>query len=256
MVLGSSPSGPTTHSRGGIIVDINIYGILYDLKQIDEQIRDLTQRKLKKPGLLLETRKKLTEAEAKLKIKSDQLETENKKKNQLTDILNDEKEKLQKSEIKLNSVKNSKEYQAALKEVNQAKKTITNLQEQELGRLEILGVIEKEFETVESEFKKVSKEHETVLVEIKDDINIIERELTDIRDQKSKILKNLPEEIKSRYTKVYDNKGGIGIAIVNNSRCSVCNLSLPRQLCNEILKGDKIHHCPSCQRVIIYINKE
>jgi predicted nucleic acid-binding Zn-ribbon protein len=95
-----------------------------------------------------------------------------------------------------------------------------------------------------------------VLVDIKDDINFIERELIDAKDHKNKILKDLPEEIKYRYIKVYENKGGIGVSMVLDSKCSVCNLSLPRQLCNDILKGDKIHHCPSCQRVIIYINKE
>lgn len=234
----------------------NIYDILYNLKQIDEQIKELTQRKLKKPSLLLNTRQKLTESEAKLKVKSEQLETENKKKNQLTDILTDEKEKLKKSEAKLSVVTNSKEYQAALKEVNQLKKAISNLQEQELVRLQSLEVLEKEFEEVETVFKKISKEHETVLVEIKDDINLIERELQDIKEQKNKALKELPEDIKIRYIKVYENKNGVGIATVHENRCSVCNLSLPRQLCNEILKGDKTHHCPSCQRLIIYINKE
>ncbi|MEI6092552.1 MAG: C4-type zinc ribbon domain-containing protein [bacterium] len=237
-------------------MDINIYDVLYDLKLIDEQIRDLTQRKLKKPNLLLETRQKLTESENKLKIKTEQLETENKKKNQLSDIINDETEKLKKSEIKLNSVTNSKEYQAISKEMSQIKKTIAGLQEQEKTRTESLSSIEKEFELIESEFKKISKGHESVLVSIKDDINLIERELIDAKEHKYKILKNLPEELKNRYIKVYESKGGIGIAVINENRCSVCNLSLPRQFCNDILKGDKIHHCPSCQRVIIYINKE
>ncbi|MCX6111742.1 MAG: C4-type zinc ribbon domain-containing protein [Proteobacteria bacterium] len=237
-------------------MNISIYDVLYDLKVIDEQIRELTKRKLKKPNLLFETRQKLTEVEAKLKIKSEQLETENKKKKQLTDIIADETEKLQKAEIKLNSVKNSKEYQAALKEVSQIKKTVTNLQEQEKARLEALSSIEKEFEQIESEFKNMSRGHESVLVGIKDDINIIDRELNDAKEHKAKILRDIPEELKARYVKVYENKGGIGISMVRDNKCSVCNLSLPRQLCNDILKGEKIHHCPSCQRVIIYINKE
>jgi len=237
-------------------VNISIYDVLYDLKVTDEQIRQLTQRKLKKPGLLLETRQKLTETEAKLKIKTDQLETENKKKIQLTEMLTVETEKLQNAETKLNSVKNSKEYQAALKEVSQIKKTLTNLQEQEKARLEVLTTLEKEFEEIEIEFKKMSKGHESVLVDIKDDINLIEREINDAKEHKAKILKEIPEELKARYIKVYENKGGIGISMVRDSKCSVCNISLPRQLCNDILKCDKIHHCPSCQRVIIYINKE
>ena len=95
-----------------------------------------------------------------------------------------------------------------------------------------------------------------MLIRVKDEINSIERDLSDAKEKKNKSLSVLPEDIKKRYIKIYENKDGIGISIVHENRCSVCNMALPRQLCYDILKGDRVFHCPSCQRVIIYINKQ
>ncbi len=230
-----------------------IYDLLNELKTIDDHIKQLTVKKISKPRLLMETRQKLTVVENKLKSKTEQLELENRRKKQLSDIVSQEKEKLAKSEQKLASVKNNKEYQAVQKEITQFKKNIKNLEEQEKNRIEALAIIEKEFQEIESEFNSVNKEHESVLIKVKDEINSIERDLNDAKEKKNKSLSSLPEELKKRYTKIYENKDGIGISVIQENRCSVCNIALPRQLCNDILKGDRVFHCPSCQRVIIYI---
>jgi len=236
-------------------LQIPVYDLLNELKAIDDHIKKLTVLKISKPRLLMETRQKLTVVENKLKSKTEQLELENKRNKQLSDIVLQEKEKLQKSEQKLTAVKNNKEYQAVQKEITQLKKTIKNLEDQEKARTEALSNIEKEFQDIESEFKSVNKEHESVLIKVKDDINLIERELVDAKEKKNKSMSSLPEELKKRYLKIYENKDGIGISVIQDNRCSVCNIALPRQLCNDILKGDRVFHCPSCQRVIIYINK-
>ncbi len=230
-----------------------IYDLLNELKTIDDHIKQLTVKKISKPRLLMETRQKLTVVENKLKSKTEQLELENRRKKQLSDIVSQEKEKLAKSEQKLASVKNNKEYQAVQKEITQFKKNIKNLEEQEKNRIEALAIIEKEFQEIESEFNSVNKEHESVLIKVKDEINSIERDLNDAKEKRNKSLSSLPEELKKRYTKIYENKDGIGISVIQENRCSVCNIALPRQLCNDILKGDRVFHCPSCQRVIIYI---
>ena len=237
-------------------MQIAIYDLLNELKTIDDHIKQLTVKKISKPRLLMETRQKLTVVENKLKSKTEQLEQENKRKKQLSDIISQEKEKLVKSEQKLVAVKNNKEYQAVQKEITQFKKTIKNLEEQEKARIEALANIEKEFQDVEADFNSVNKEHESVLIRVKDEINSIERDLSDAKEKKNKSLSVLPEDIKKRYIKIYENKDGIGISVVHENRCSVCNMALPRQLCNDILKGDRVFHCPSCQRVIIYINKQ
>jgi len=233
-----------------------LYNILHDIKKIDEKIRDLNKKKQGSPNKLLDQRKKLAETEHKFKAKSTEFGVEDKKNKHLHGIVTDEKDKLTKAEQKLSMVKNTKEYQAALKEVSQLKKTVVNLDEQLNASNVEIEKRTQELSAIKTELETSSKEYENSMVHVKDELNYIERELNDLVDSKQRFITDLPETIRTLYTKLYTNKNGIAVSIIKDSQCSVCNLSLPRQLCNEIMKGDKVHHCPSCQRLIICVNKD
>jgi len=234
----------------------SLYNILNEIKEIDEKIRDLNKKKQIAPARLLIERKRLAEAENRFKTKSIEFEVEDKKYKHLTGIITEEKDKLTKAEQKMAMVKNSKEYQAALKEINQLKKTVTNLDEQLHSRDGEVEKLTKDVQSIKAESEAASKSYETCMVQVKDELNAIENELNDLADIKQRSVKNLPENLKTLYDKIYNNKNGIAISILKENQCSVCNLSLPRQMCNEILRGDKVHHCPSCQRLIICVNKD
>ncbi|MFH1224030.1 MAG: C4-type zinc ribbon domain-containing protein [Pseudomonadota bacterium] len=234
----------------------SLYVILNDIRQMDDKIKVLNKKKSEKPALLSESRKKLSELETKNKSKAIQLDTELKKYKHIEGVVVTERDKLEKAEMKLNAVKNSKEYQAALKELNQFKKTVSNLDEQKAAAQVVVDTVQKEFNTLDEELKKAAKEFETVMVSVKDEIVGLDSQLSDITESREKMVEQMPVEIKVIYRKAYTNKGGVGVAVMNENRCGACNMSLPMQLCNEILKGDKVHHCPSCQRLIIYISKE
>ena len=233
-----------------------LYGILNDIKAIDEKIKDLNKKKQIAPSKLLNERKRLAEIENKYKTKTLEFDIEDKKQKHLKGIVTDEKAKLEKAEQKLSLVKNTKEYQAALKEVSQLKKTLVSLEEQLRSKDSDVEKLTKDTESLKTELDSISKSYEQIMVHVKDELISIESELNDLIDSKLRYTKDLPDNIKGLYQRLYDNKNGMAITIVKESRCSVCNLSLPRQLCNEIMKGDKVHHCPSCQRLIICVNKD
>jgi predicted nucleic acid-binding Zn-ribbon protein len=233
-----------------------LYNILGDIKKIDEKIRDLNKKKQNAPSKLLDQRKKLAEVESKSKAKNTEFDVEDKKYKHLKGVITEEKDKLTRAEQKLTMVKNSKEYQAALKEVSQLKKTVTNLDEQLHSRDAEIEKLTLEVSTIKTELETNSKDYESSMVQVKDELNYIERELTDLIESKQRFIKDLPETLRNLYIKLYNNKNGIAVSTMKDSRCTVCNLSLPRQLCNEIMRGDKVHHCPSCQRLIICVNKD
>ena len=233
-----------------------LYNILNDIKRIDEKIKDLNKKKQIAPAKLLDQRKKLVEIENKYKTKNAMFDVEDKKFKHIKGIVTDEKDKLVKAEQKLGMVKNSKEHQAALKELSQLKKTVANLDEQLHSRDTEIEKLTQEVLAIKTELETSSKEYEINMVQVKDELNYIERELSDLVDSKQRFINDLPETTRALYIKLYGNKNGMAISLMKDSQCSVCNLSLPRQLCNEIMRGDKIHLCPSCQRLIICVNKD
>jgi len=232
------------------------YDILYRIKLIDEKIRDLYVKKNANPNNLNEVSKKLKEAELKLKYKSTEAEAASRKNKHIFDVLSEESSKHARAEEKLLAVKNSKEYQAALKEVSQLKKAVASLGEQHKVSQAEADKLVVELQEINNSVKEAVKKYESVLVQIKDNSNMVESELADIKEVKEKILCEMPEDIKKRYLKAHESKNGTGVSIINNERCSACNMSLPKQFCNQVVKADLVYHCPSCQRLIIYINKE
>lgn len=52
------------------------------------------------------------------------------------------------------------------------------------------------------------------------------------------------------YTMV-QSKRGSGVADVSGGVCRGCHISLPPQLYNQILRAERVHQCPNCQRVLM-----
>lgn len=237
-------------------MSVLLYEVLSRVKVIDEKIKDLSIKKNSNPKNLTDASKKLKDVELKLKSKSVETEAASRKNKHIADVFNEESAKLKRAEEKLLAVKNSKEYQAALKEVSQLKKAVLSLSEQHQVSQTGSDKLVSELQEIEKIFKEAVKTYETVLVSIKDNSNMVDSELLDAEDLKKKILSEMPEDVKKRYLKAYESKNGLGVAIINSERCSACNMSLPKQFCNQVVKADHVYHCPSCQRLIIYINKE
>jgi predicted nucleic acid-binding Zn-ribbon protein len=89
---------------------------------------------------------------------------------------------------------------------------------------------------------------------MKDDNNVLDKEITDINTLKKEKVKTMPKNLIESYVKIYQKKQGSGIALIKEGKCNVCNMTLPKQICNEISKKDKIIYCPSCQRIVISID--
>lgn len=235
-------------------MSVLLYEVLNKLRQIDEKIKDLSNKKKLPPKGLNEALKKLKETEAKLRAKSTETETGSRKTKHVADVLGEETAKLSRAEEKLSSVKNSKEYQAALKEVNQLKKAVSSLNDQHQALNTESDKLMAEMLSIEKELKEAVRSYETLLVQMKDATNQLDSEIKDMQDSRLRVMSDIPDETRSRYIKACDTKNGVGVSLIMSERCGACNMALPKQFCNQVVKADKVYHCPSCQRLIIYIN--
>lgn len=64
------------------------------------------------------------------------------------------------------------------------------------------------------------------------------------------ITTRIRPDLMRMYTMVF-NRRGTGVADLQGGVCRGCNVSLPPQLNNQILRIEKIYQCPSCQRLLI-----
>jgi len=234
----------------------SFYDILLKIKKIDDEIRALELKKNKNPSYLLDLREVLKQKKTDLIEKETLLKLEQDKLNNFNTIIEDNNLKLKNSEAKLSKITNAKEYHAVNKEIDVCKKNIKSFELQKNKQDLNINNLNEQILVLKDLLEKKELEYESSLIIFKDNNNLIDRDLTDLNNDKEDLLKALPQEIVDNYQKVISKKKNFAISVVDNSRCNACNMTLPYQFCNEILKGEDIKFCPSCQRLIICVNKE
>jgi mannitol/fructose-specific phosphotransferase system IIA component (Ntr-type) len=79
-----------------------------------------------------------------------------------------------------------------------------------------------------------------------------DKEFTEINESINIILKNLPDELASKYKKLQKHyKNPVVVMSIGTSFCSGCSITLPTTLVQEIISKKKFHFCPNCSRIII-----
>ena len=110
---------------------------------------------------------------------------------------------------------------------------------------------------------KILAEHESLL---KDEKKALAKESTQVKKKagaiegkKAKIVAKrdaMAKKIKTSTLKNYDmlriRRNGKAVVGVVNGICQGCFMSIPPQHFNNILKGDRILNCPTCQRILFH----
>lgn len=231
-----------------------LYSVLNEIRVLDEKIKNIFRRKNNNPEEVINIRKNLILSEQKIKEKKAELDRLKKQDANFSGLIESDNVKVIKAEEKLKAIKNNREYQAAMKEVSSFKRNVKNYEKEKENLKPLIEALNKEIEGLEKEQKEKSNTYEKILIKMKDDNNVLDKEITDINTLKKEKLKTMPKNLIESYVKIYQKKQGSGIALIKEGKCNVCNMTLPKQICNEISKKDRIIYCPSCQRIVISID--
>lgn len=225
---------------------------LLKLQEIDLSIRNLNEKKTAAPlrvNLLTEKKNGL---EQELAALNDTLQEVQKHKIDIEDELAIETEHLNKSQQKLMSIKTNREYQALQKEMEDLKVANKVREDEILKLVETIETLQQTIaqkkllvEQLEKELNAEQQVLDNILSELNEQIQKLEAD-------RNNFLPNIRKDLLSRYNLLKDKRNGMVIATVEKPACTGCNINLPPQLFNELLKGNKIHTCPSCQRILYH----
>jgi len=162
----------------------------------------------------------------------------------------DELARIKDRQSKMMKVQTNREYQSLLKEIEDGKK-VNKEREEELVRLiEELEAVAKNNE----EQKNLCKGEEELLAE---ELTKVESLASELHDQKAAIAKKRNAKAKEigtallrKYDMLRERRNGKAVAGVVKSVCQGCFMRIPPQQYNEILKGDGLFFCPTCQRIL------
>lgn len=224
--------------------------ILASLQSVDREIREQTGLK---QGLLGELRIKETEIDAKkreiealtaLFVEKEKLRREKDR------IFQDEGKKVMDKRMRMNRIKNIKELQALQREIEQIKQSNSELEEALIQIMVEIDGIKANIKAKEDEMASIQGEWQQKRQEMQLQINGIDRAVSEAATRRQTIASQVAGELISRYELIFSRRGGTAVVEVAGGICQGCYMNIPPQLGNEIIKSDKVHLCPSCQRIL------
>lgn len=224
--------------------------ILATLQMVDREIKE--QKGLKQ-GLLGE-----------LQIREKQIEVKKQEIGSLTAALA-EKEKLRQDKdralqedgrkvmdkrMRMNRIKNVKELQALQREIDQIKQNSNEVEEALIQTLMEIDGIKANIKAKEDEMAEIQGGWQQKQQEMQSQITGIDRAVSEAATRRQTIAAQVTGDLISRYELIFSRRGGTAVVEVAGGICQGCYMNIPPQLWNEIIKSDKVHLCPSCQRIL------
>lgn len=157
-----------------------------------------------------------------------------------------------KSQGKLTAVKTNKEYQSVLKEIDDIKVKNSEIEEEMLKSLDAIETAEKEVIGLKKESlllrERIDEEKEIIKKEAEQN----RKDIAELDEKWNNISKKVASELMAKYNMVREFTKGTAIAPTIDSICQGCNMNIPPQMYNELLRFDSIKYCPHCQRMIYW----
>lgn len=72
----------------------------------------------------------------------------------------------------------------------------------------------------------------------------------------AELLKSLPAPLVKRYNQLKDEKGGLPVAVLEGTHCSICRSEFPTGQLSKLKSGPSVTECPSCHRIFVVPDQE
>jgi len=226
--------------------------ILASLQTVDREIK---QHHGKKQDLLGELQAKEQEIQIKkreiVKLSSALAETE-KLRQEKDRVFQDEGKKATDRRMRMNRIKNSKELMALQREIDLIKQGNSEREEELIKLMEETDRANSEIKGKEEELAKLQAEWDREQEELRSQITGIDQAVSEAATRRQTIAAQIAGDLISRYELIFSRRGGTAVVEVTGGICQGCYMNVPPQLWNEIIRSEKVHLCPSCQRILHY----
>ena len=165
-------------------------------------------------------------------------------------VFQDEGRKAMEKRMRMNRIKNVKELQALQREIDQARQNNGELEEELIRIMQELDVIKAQIQAKEAEISTMQEQWQNQQKELDQQIHRIDTAVSQAIVRRQDIATQVTGDLISRYDLIFSRRGGTAVVEVAAGICQGCFMNIPPQLWNEIIRNEKLHLCPSCQRIL------
>ena len=224
--------------------------ILASLQTVDREIKEQTDIK---QGLLGDLQTKEKELQAKrreIEVLTAAFSEKEKLRLAKDRVLQDEGKKAMDKRMRMNRIKNIKELQALQREIDQMRQSNGELEEELIKIMQESDGIKAQIQTKEAEMATMEVDWRIKQQELESQITGIDQAVTEAATRRQSIAAQITGDLISRYELIFSRRGGTAVVEVTSGICQGCYMNIPPQLSNEIIRSEKVHLCPSCQRIL------
>ena len=226
--------------------------VLASLQSIDREIKEKNNAK---QVILAELQRWESEIEAKkteVELHRHQWKEKEALRQEKEHVLQEESGKTVEKRMRMNRIKNIKELQALQREIDQIKQNNSVIEEELIKAMEALDACAAALGEKEAEAKALEETWASKRAELQRQLAQVESEVVEVSKGREALTTQLNGELIGRYELIFSRRGGTAVVAVLEGICQGCFMNIPPQLYNEILKGERLHLCPSCNRILYY----
>ena len=226
--------------------------ILASLQTVDREIKEQKDIKQELVGELQTKDKEIETKKQEIAALTTDYSEKEKLRQEKDRVLQDEGKKAMDRRMRMNRIKNVKELQALQREIDQIKQGNGELEDQLIKIMEEIEVVRAAIKSKEEELATIQNEWQQKQEAMRAQISGIDQAVNEAATRRQSIASQVTRDLISRYELLFSRRGGTAVVEVAGGICQGCYMNIPPQLWNEIIRSEKVHLCPSCQRILYY----
>ena len=225
---------------------------LVNLQAVDSEIFKLEEELDTLPDSNDALEEQIVEKENKIKELKNAIDIQVDEKEKRDEIYKKGEEKLKTITGKQSAIRNKEEYNALLREIDNIKRFNRDLSDE-------INEISKEIEAKTEELNVTDEQFSREIEGFKKQIAIntkrmdeLDKTIDKLYDEREKLSKNIRPAVYNKYQRIIETSpNGKAIAMAEHRVCLGCNMTLPPELYNMVLRATRIEVCPNCQCILI-----
>ncbi len=224
---------------------------LIDMQRIDVKIDALGKQRATTSQKLNDLRKRRDEIKGQVGGFDAQISEKEKERRGLDTNLQLDSAKTKKWEARLNEIRNQREFLALSREVETQKKQNTEAQEKAGALASEVRDLSAKAETLRDDLAELEVDIETEEAQVEAKLKEMDAEVQAFEKERAEFSSQVPPSLLKRYEQIRQRRGA-ALGPCGDGRCLACNMGLPPQLYNTVIRGETIEACPSCNRILYY----
>ena len=147
-------------------------------------------------------------------------------------------------------MKSNEAYTALLSEMEQAKNAISDAETRVLEAMEQIEQSRAALSALEGQVRGATERIDAQERELEKRAGSLESEIAALAARRAERCAGVDAALLGRYEKILSRRAP-AVALVSKETCLGCRVGIPPQAAIELLKGEEIVTCGTCQRILI-----